>query len=432
MAAIITGNSRHLFFNLFDTTEVVGYHANHFCSFLTHTKQIMSQSIIDKPSANTSDNTAIPPNVTAASLLVSLSLGPGHLALDLSHRLKTWKNNQALLNRNIAHLTIMLLVVFTFLASKLPLSWQKSHALHTITQPVSQKPAPQTQITTTETETPLTLPAALPAQNNDILNRAAVPHTIIPDRSREEVSTYVVNSGDTIFGIAAKFGLNPETILWANTDLESNPDWLWVGQELTILPFNGVYHQVGGGDTLEGIAASYKIDSSAIVNSPLNELDPENPVISAGQWLVVPDGTKPFVPRTVTAYSSPVSADATAGTGAFGWPASGTISQGYWTGHQAIDIAAWTGAPITAADSGQIIYAGWDDTGYGKTIVIDHGNGFQTLYAHMNAYYVAPGTNVAKGEQIGEMGNTGNSTGPHLHLEIRQGTVQRNPIGFLP
>lgn len=390
----------------------------------------MSQSILDQP-----ENTGIPPNNAPNNLLVLLSLGPGQLALNLAHWLKTLKTNPSLFNRNIAHLSIMLLVVLTLLASKLPLSWQKrSQALKTIPQiqPVSQTSGSIEQTVAAQPAAPIQLPAALPPLNSDILKRAAVPHTIIPDRSREEISTYVVESGDTIFGIAARFGLNPETILWANTDLESNPDWLWVGQELTILPFNGVYHQVGGGDTLNGIAASYKANVADIINSPLNEMDPENPTLTAGQWLVVPGGTKPFVPRTVTAYSSPVSADATAGTGAFGWPASGTITQGYWTGHQAIDIAAWIGAPVTAADSGQVIYAGWDATGYGTTIVIDHGNGFQTLYAHLNAAYVMPGTNVAKGEQIGEMGNTGNSTGPHLHLEIRQGTVQRNPIGFLP
>lgn len=384
---------------------------------------------------NKPENSNISSNAVSPNLLVSLSLGPGQLALNLAQWLKTRQNNPSLFNRNIAHLIIMGLVILILLAGRLPMSWQKkSQALNTISQPqpANHNPAPQEQTPATQMAAPIPLPAALPPANNDILRRAAVPHTIIPDRSREEISTYVVESGDTIFGIAAKLGLQPETLLWANTDLESNPDWLWVGQELTVLPVDGVYHQVGGGDTLGSIAASYKVDSAAIINSPLNELDPETPVIEAGQWLVVPGGTKPFVPRTVTAYSNPVSADATAGTGAFGWPASGTITQGYWTGHQALDIAAWVGAPVTAADSGQVIYASWDDTGYGKTIVIDHGNGFQTLYAHLNAYYVAPGTNVAKGEQIGEMGNTGNSTGPHLHLEIRQGTVQRNPIGFLP
>ncbi len=100
--------------------------------------------------------------------------------------------------------------------------------------------------------------------------------------------------------------------------------------------------------------------------------------------------------------------------------------------HPAIDISAWIGAPVLASDSGFVVVAGWDGTGYGNEIVIDHGNGYQTLYAHLNAFYVNVGDNVVKGQQIGEMGNTGNSTGPHLHFEVRQGTVQRNPFGFLP
>ena len=228
------------------------------------------------------------------------------------------------------------------------------------------------------------------------------------------------------------FGLQTETIIWANRDLENNPDLLSVGQELTILPVDGVYHQVGGGDTIDGIAATFKVDPSAIINYPLNELDLENLVIQPGQWLIVPGGNKPFVPRTVTAYTGPVPDDATVGTGIFGWPTSGSITQGYYGYHPGLDIGGWLGAPILAADSGHVVIAGWDNTGYGNMVVVDHGNGFQTLYGHLQAYYVNAGDNVVKGQQIGEMGSTGNSTGPHLHFEIRQGTVQRNPYGFLP
>ena len=87
---------------------------------------------------------------------------------------------------------------------------------------------------------------------------------------------------------------------------------------------------------------------------------------------------------------------------------------------------------MLAGDSGYVIVAGWSNVGYGYHIVIDHGNGYQTLYAHLNSIYVNVGDNVAQGQQIGEMGNTGNATGPHLHFEIRQNTVVRNPIGILP
>ena len=271
--------------------------------------------------------------------------------------------------------------------------------------------------------------------NNDgeILVRAAVPHTIIPERPRVELGHYMVQPGDTIFGIAAQFGLAPETIMWANGRfVEDNPDLLRVGQELIILPVDGVYHQVGGDDTLDTIAAAYKVEPAAIIDYPLNNLDANTTQITAGQWLVVPGGTKPYIPRTVVAYSGPIPEDASKGTGIFGWPAAGQITQGYWDRHRALDVGAWKGAPVLAADSGYVVAAGWDDSGYGRIVIIDHGNGFQTLYAHMQVYFVEVGDSVAKGEQIGEVGSTGNSSGPHLHFEIHQTSVQRNPFGFLP
>ncbi len=337
------------------------------------------------------------------------------------------------MSRFVTHLIVILLTGLAIGLSNMSLGGDGMRAIRPLRQSLPE-PTVSTIIAETEvTEAPLlTLSPQLNEAEDDVLVRAAVPHTIIPERVKEEISTYVVQSGDTIFGIAAKFGLAPETIMWANHNLEDNPDWLRVNQELIILPVDGVYHQVGGGDTIEGIAATYKAEPAAIIDYPLNELDPDDPIIQPGQWLVVPGGSKPFVPRTVTAYSGPIPEDAAPGSGVFGWPASGTIFQGYWSSHPGIDIAAWTGAPITAADSGYVVASGWDNTGYGNIIVIDHGNGFQTLYAHLQAYYVEPGNNVAKGEQIGEMGSTGNSTGPHLHFEIRQGTVQRNPVGFLP
>jgi len=241
-----------------------------------------------------------------------------------------------------------------------------------------------------------------------------------------------VQSGDTIYGIAARFGLSPETLLWANPSLEDNPDLLYLGQKLTILPVDGVYHQVAAGDTLQDIAATFQVAQETIINYPLNNLDPENPVITPGQWLVIPGGVKPYVPRYVSVSAANAPADARTGTGSFQWPTNGTITQEYWSGHRALDIGAWMGAPIYAADAGYVVAAQWDDTGYGRMIIIDHGNGFKTLYAHMEVLYVSAGDEVAKGQQIGEMGSTGNSTGPHLHFEIILNGVKRNPWGFLP
>lgn len=278
------------------------------------------------------------------------------------------------------------------------------------------------------------LPNLSIAQGDAILMRAAVPYTVMPAlRPRAEITTYVVKPGDTIFGIAAQFGIKPETIMWANGRfVEDNPDLLRVGQELIILPVDGVYHQVGKGDTIEKIAATFKVEPSAIVNYPLNNLDKDDPQVQVGQWLIVPGGTKPYVPRRVVAYEGPIPQEANKGTGSFGWPASGSITQGYWGRHRAIDIGSWEGAPVTAADSGFVIAAGWDSNGYGRMVLIDHGDGFQTLYAHLKVFYVKVGDSVAKGQKIGEVGATGNATGPHLHFEVRQNGVQRNPFGFLP
>lgn len=355
-----------------------------------------------------------------------------HLANTLRDQLSNFGRNEALFSRTSAHLTLLLLVALALTVASMQIQWGRISALRPLTQQTDVAAAPAAPTVDEETGAPLTLPTQLNDFLDDVLVSAAVPHTIIPERAREEISTYVVQSGDTIYGIAGKFGLDPETIMWSNPDLENAPDLLSVGQELTILPVNGVYHQVGEGDTIQTIADTFKADPAAIIGYPLNQLDPDNPVISAGQWVVVPGGSKPFIPRAVVAYTGEIPEGANEGTGAFAWPASGTIYQGYFPWHPAIDIAAYIGAPVLAADSGYVIAAGWSDVGYGYHIVIDHSNGYQTLYAHLNAIYVNAGENVALGQQIGEMGNTGNATGPHLHFEVRQSTVQRNPIGFLP
>lgn len=264
------------------------------------------------------------------------------------------------------------------------------------------------------------------------LSRSAVPFTTIPDRPRLDILIYVVQPGDTVFGIAEQFGIKPETIMWANRDLELNPDMLRVNDELVILPIDGVYHKVKSGDTLVKIAKKYKVQPAEIVAYEWNQLESESQVLQSGTYLIVPDGKKPFVPRSVSVYSGPVPKNARKGSGAFVWPVSGQITQRFWSGHRAIDIGSWTGNPVVASDSGYIVYAGWDRTGYGNLIVIDHGNGYRTYYAHLSRIFVRIGESVARGQRIGLVGNTGNSTGPHLHFEIRYRNVPRNPIGFLP
>jgi len=271
----------------------------------------------------------------------------------------------------------------------------------------------------------------LPARYPVYIARSFLPHTTIPKRPRLAVITYTVEAGDTVFGIAEHFDISPESIMWSNGDLEFHPDDLTVGQVLNILPVSGVYHRVAAGETVESIAKKLSVQPAAILQNPLNVI-PADFKLSAGQMLVVPGGEKPYVPRYVSHYTGPIPASSR-GTGSFSWPLSGyaNITQGYWLLHRALDIGGPMGTPIYASDSGYVVFAGWDNSGYGNLVILDHGNGYITYYAHLSKIMCAFGTSMAKGQQIGLMGDTGRTTGSHLHFEIRYQGVQRNPAGFL-
>jgi murein DD-endopeptidase MepM/ murein hydrolase activator NlpD len=169
-------------------------------------------------------------------------------------------------------------------------------------------------------------------------------------------------------------------------------------------------------------------------NQGLHDLKAPDYALTIGQFLMVPGGSKPYIPRVVNAYSGPIPATAARGTGNFGWPVSGRITQKFWTRHPGIDIGAPKGTPVYAADSGYVVTAGWDQerVSYGFMILINHGNGFITRYAHLSAFNVEVGDSVKKGQIIGRVGSTGNSTGPHLHFEIIKNGDRRNPFGYLP
>lgn len=262
------------------------------------------------------------------------------------------------------------------------------------------------------------------------------PKNVTQDVSRPEVLYYSVKAGDTVLAIAKRFGLQPETLMWSNSFIEQNPDRLRIGDQVRILPVDGVLHVVKRGDTLSGIASKYETDMQSIVQYAANGITSINDPLPIGKEIVVPGGVKPYVAPTVggasSAYSVARPAGALAGSGNFSWPTAGYVSQGYWRGHPAIDVAGWLGAPVTAADSGYVVLAGggWNG-GYGNYVIIDHGNGFTTLYAHLNSIFVKPGETVSRGQQVGTMGNTGNSTGPHLHFEIRYNGVPYNPANYL-
>jgi murein DD-endopeptidase MepM/ murein hydrolase activator NlpD len=249
----------------------------------------------------------------------------------------------------------------------------------------------------------------------------------VVEPSRAEPSTYIVQPGDTVIGIADSFGISVETVMWAN-DLW-DPDSLQIEDELVILPVSGVLHRIGDGDNVNYLALVYDVAAEEIVE--FNGLvDPDMLVV--GDRLVVPNGTIP-PGRGAGSSRGDRPAPVPVATGSFRWPAGGYISQYFGeNGHSGLDIAAQWGAPIYAADTGVVVTALKLGTGYGWYLVIDHENGYRTLYSHMSEFYVDYGERVVKGEVIGLIGSTGLSTGPHLHFEIFQNGVRVNPLNFLP
>lgn len=287
--------------------------------------------------------------------------------------------------------------------------------------------------------------ASLPRQTSSrsmpgYLVRAAQPRTALSERPTPEppvqaaqrsTQTYVVQPGDTVFDLARRFGVTPDTILSANPSLAGNPDLLKLGQELTILPVSGVLYEVRPGDTLASIAREYKIDEAAIVAYPENHLS-EPYALQVGQKLLLPGARLPAPAAPRYAAAGGDGRSAVAATGAFMWPTTGRLTQYPWWGHMAIDIGAATGTPIYAADAGYVTEAGWTNAGYGLYVVLDHGNGFRTLYGHMSVVIARAGQTVEKGALIGRVGSTGNSTGPHLHFEVYKSGVLQNPLAYLP
>ncbi|MCX6816568.1 MAG: M23 family metallopeptidase [Candidatus Beckwithbacteria bacterium] len=258
--------------------------------------------------------------------------------------------------------------------------------------------------------------------------------TSVSVKPRDNVVTYIVETGDTVSSIAKKFDVSIDTIRWQN-NLKSI-DEIKPGDKLEIPPVTGVVHKVKRGETIYSIAKKYDVVAQQIINWPFNSYaNDETFELAAGQILVVPDGVMPaevlWDPTRYVAQKTP-NAGAVSALGQFIWPTSGSITQRYVWYHKGIDIANGIGTNVLAADSGRVIVAGWpDNAGYGNRIIIDHGNGFQTLYGHLSAFTVTAGQTVNRGDLIGKMGSTGRSSGPHAHFEIRQGGNLLNPLDYL-
>ena len=287
------------------------------------------------------------------------------------------------------------------------------------------------------------------------IHRAANLTTNIPTRPRVDVITYTVDTGDSLFSIADAFNLKPETLLWGNyVVLKDDPHVLRPGQVLQVLPIDGTYYQWGDDDNLNSVADFFGVETDAILEYPGNRFDlslvATNLEISEGTWLIVPGGqreTQDWGPPAISR-DNPASAryygaghcgtvyTGAVGTGTFVKPTStGYVGAGGYTFnppvHNGLDYSGSAGDPIYAVDSGVVVYSGWSDWGYGNLVVIDHGNGWVSAYAHLNDVYVYCGQSVFQGATIGPMGSTGNSTGPHLHFELSINGGKVNPANYI-
>ncbi|HKZ43473.1 MAG TPA: M23 family metallopeptidase [Anaerolineales bacterium] len=313
-----------------------------------------------------------------------------------------------------------------------------------------QEPS-QTSILPTSTVNSSELPIELPlVQNiqkeNDSITKLISFRTNIPERPRYVEIDHEVEKGESIFGISSNYEITPETLLWANYDeLKDSPDSIRVGMVLRVPPTNGVYYQWQEGDTIASVADKYNAKVEDIINWPGNDIDLLDPEPEVGSFIMIPGGEREFVqwliPTIARGSSGTAALNGSAcgagpvGSGGFVWPADNHFLSGndYWSGHLGIDIAAGEGAAVYAADSGVVTMAdGGYNGGYGNVVMIDHGNGYVTLYGHLSQINVVRCQGVYAGSVIALAGNTGNSFGSHLHFEVRQGGGFINPWYVLP
>lgn len=292
------------------------------------------------------------------------------------------------------------------------------------------------------------LPGFQPTPAAQSLVREANPRTVLPTRMRMQAIAYTIKAGDSLFSVATRNQIKPESILWSNYDtLTGNPDMIEPGVELVVPPTDGVYYKWCEGDTLESVAIRFKAQVSDIIAWPGNRLDMTDPQIKVGDYVMVPGGQREFhdwlmptIPqgKAGVALKIPGTCDTgdrvVVGGTNFIWPTANHSVSGndFWSGHLALDIGAGLGDPIVASESGVVVFAGGASNGYGRMVMIDHGNGFQTLYAHLSEVSVRCGQQVKRGQLIGAGGSTGNSTGPHLHFEVRRLSGLLNPRDVLP
>ncbi len=248
--------------------------------------------------------------------------------------------------------------------------------------------------------------------------------TKITSSTNDEISVYTVREGDTLSQIAEMYGVKVSTIRGFN-NIRKDSD-LKVGQEILVLPVDGVAYTVEKGDTLASVAKKWKSDETDI--AIFNDISEDGKLV-VGSEIIIPNAealpVEPVKPATGTKVTvSTKTSTAPNGSypaGFYGHPVPrGSVkSQGFHGPYQAQDLAAKEGTDIVASSAGRVIAVryGWSG-GYGNMIIIDDGRA-NVLYAHMSKIEVTQGQTISQGEKIGEVGNTGRSTGPHLHIEYR-------------
>lgn len=290
----------------------------------------------------------------------------------------------------------------------------------------------------------LPTPILSPTPDNTMMLAASVPPVVpTPEPPKPPFFIYTVQEGDTAGGLASRFGIATTSILWNNLDLE-NADSLSLGQQLRIPNSDGIIYEVRLGDTLIDIAGYFGANVQDVVRFPGNNLKNVDDIVE-NQTVFVPNGKMPApvvtkkvetpTPDIEPTNPPPVTNRHSSSSG-FIWPVTGPISSYFSASHPlGIDIDQFRspGAPVYAAASGTVTFAGGSSCcSYGLYVVISHGNGLETLYAHLGSLPVSQGAYVEQGQVIGYVGLTGYTTGYHLHFEVHLNGQVVNPLNYLP
>jgi murein DD-endopeptidase MepM/ murein hydrolase activator NlpD len=277
-------------------------------------------------------------------------------------------------------------------------------------------------------------------------------HGVLPPAGQQQ--TYVLAEGDDLTDLAVELGRDVATMACVTPSGVYPLSLLRPGQEIVIPSPEYLCHTVLPDETVISIAEGYQVDPAVLAALPWNELNSVDAVLQPGRRLLVFGAVRPEVARPAPSAPQPAPTaaptvaptppaeqvfDASAvaapiwpyGDGQFIWPVQGEISQDYHARHRGVDIATAFGREVVAADNGAVVKAGWTDAGYGLRVVIDHNIDYITLYAHLSEIYVEEGQVVVKGQVIGRIGSTGNSTGPHLHFELRDFGYLIDPLRLL-